>query len=207
MSPDPLYEVKLQAIAEARARAQANPKRIRVLYADEVTFYRRPDLGRNWHPRGRGGRAQPKAVHAPGANTKRRVIGAIDVFDGRVLSRTASRIGVREICRFLTQVRRSYGDEMELTLVWDNWPLHYHEEVMKAAAEARIQLLNTPTYAPWTNPIEKLWKKLRDEVLRLHRLSDAWGVLRSRVDAWLVRLQKPNPDLLRYVGLSPPLQV
>ena len=203
VSPDPDYTRKLEAIAAARARAADDPARVRVLYADEVTFYRRPERGRNWHRRGGGGRAQPTTKQAPGSNTKRRVIGALDTVDGRVCSMSRSVIGVRALIAFLHQLRKHYGPDMELVVVWDNWPPHHHPEVLAAAAMLKIVLLNTPTYAPWTNPIEKLWDKLKDEVPRLHRLSDKWVELRKRVDRFLEGLLRPNPGLLRHVGLLP----
>lgn len=203
VSPDPAYASKLEAIAAARARAAADPQRVRVLYVDEMTFYRRPERGRNWNERGSGGAAQPKVQQAPGSNTKRRVIGALDVTDGQVSSMTRSVIGVQALVAFLRQLRKHYGPDVEVIVIWDNWPSHYHANVLLAAVETRITLLNTPTYAPWTNPIEKLWDKLKDEVLRLHRCSDAWTRLRERVDQFLTDLQKPNPALLRRVGLLP----
>lgn len=203
ISPDPDYTPKLEAIAAARARAAANPGQVRVVYTDEVTYYRRPERGRNWRRRGGGGRAQPTAKQAPGANTKRRVIGALDTVDGRVCSMTRSVIGVRALIAFLHLLRKQYGPDVELVVVWDNWPPHHHPDVIEAAGELRITLLNTPTYAPWTNPIEKLWDKLKDEVLRLHRLSDAWVALRRRVDQFLGALCQANPALLRHVGLLP----
>jgi len=50
---------------------------------------------------------------------------------------------------------------MQLTIAWDNWPIHKHVQVEAVAAEQRITLLYVPTYAPWTNPIEKLWRWLK----------------------------------------------
>lgn len=41
-----------------------------------------------------------------------------------------------------------------------------------------IELLMLPTYASWTNPIEKLWRKLKQEELHLHRFQDEWSGLR-----------------------------
>ncbi len=202
-SPDPAYAEKLCLIEQARARAQAQPQQRRVLYADELTFYRRPAPGRTWHEQGSGGAAQPTADSAPGANTKRRIVAALDTTDGQVVWMSRSCIGIKPLCAFLRHLRRSYGASMELTLVWDNWPIHLHEQVRQTAREERIELLYTPTYAPWTNPIEKLWDELKDDVLRLHRLSHQWGRLRKKVERYLFDLQKPNPDLLRRVGLAP----
>ena len=203
VSPDPEYAPKLAAIAAIRARAAADPQRVKVVYVDEMTFYRRPERGRTWCRRGGGGTAQPTVHQAPGSNTKRRIIGALDITDGQVSSMSRSVIGVRALVSFLHQLRRHYGPDVEIVVIWDNWPNHYHRDVLLAAGEARIMLLNTPTYAPWTNPIEKLWDKLKDEVLRLHRFSDAWATLRGRVDQFLAQLRRPNAGLLQHVGLLP----
>lgn len=202
ISPDPEYESKLAAIRAIRAEAYAHPDELRVLYCDEASFYRLPHAGRTWHGRAGGGKAQPTTPHAPGANTRRRIVGALDIFDGHVLARTGSVIGVKALCRFLRQCRAHYGPEIRLVIIWDNWPLHFHRDVLRVAQALGIELLYTPTYAPWCNPIEKLWKKLRHDVLRLHRLSDAWKQLCQKVTSYLSDLSRPNPELLRYTGLS-----
>ncbi|MDQ3931094.1 MAG: transposase [Chloroflexota bacterium] len=59
-----------------------------------------------------------------------------------------------------------------------------------------------PTYAPWLNPIEKLWKRLRQEVLKLHRLSGDWKTLRAKVREYLSKFAEGSEALLRYVGLK-----
>ncbi|HEX6751431.1 MAG TPA: IS630 family transposase [Longimicrobium sp.] len=203
ISPDPQYESKVAAIRAIRAAALDDPERLRVLFADEASFYRLPHAGRTWHCEGGGGGAQPTAVHTAGSNTRRRIVATLDVQDGRVLFQTGSMIGIKALRAFLRRIRRHYGDELRLVIVWDNWPLHYHPEILRVAGEERIELLYTPTYAPWTNPIEKLWKKLRHDVLRLHHCSGEWKKLRARVDGYLAKLRGANPALLRYVGLLP----
>jgi transposase len=202
VSPDPEYESKVAAIRAIRSAAEESHERLRVLYSDEASFYRLPHGGRTYAASGGGGKTQPTATHAPGANTRRRMIGALDIHDGCVLSRTGSVIGVKEISRFLRQIRRHYGPDVRLVLIWDNWPVHYHPEVLSVAKEQSIELLYIPTYAPWCNPIEKLWKKLRREVLCLHDRSGAWKQLRAAVEKYLDELCRSNPDLLRYTGLA-----
>ena len=104
----------------------------------------------------------------------------------------------------LEQVRQAYGEAPRILLIWDNWPVHYHEQVLLAASAQRIELLFLPSYAPWLNPIEKLWRKLKQEVLSLHRCSDAWPELQEQVRTFLQGYDRAAPDLLRYVGLSLP---
>jgi len=55
----------------------------------------------------------------------------------------------------------------EINLIWDCWSCHYHPDVLLAAHRAGITLIPLPTYAPWENPIEKLWRWLCQEVLHM----------------------------------------
>ncbi len=58
-----------------------------------------------------------------------------------------------------------------------------------------------PTYAPWLNPIEKLWHWLKQEVLHHHSLADDWEGLKAAVAAFLARFAHGSSALLRDVGL------
>lgn len=64
-----------------------------------------------------------------------------------------------------------------------------------------IQLVPLPTYASWCNPIEKLWRWLKQDVLHLHRLADHLEDLRARGRAFLDEFHDGSDHLLRYVGL------
>ena len=201
-SPDPDYHKKLEAIAEAMEVAHRSPEKVSVLYSDETTCYRHPFLGNAYHEQGPDGAHQPTAAQTPGSNTKRRIVGTLDVRTGRVLYRANSKIGVHQLVAFLKQVRKAYGSERRLILIWDNWPIHFYDLVLAEAEAQRIELLNLPTYAPWTNPIEKLWRKLKQEVLCLHALSGAWEQVKEGIHTFLQSYDRDAPDLLRYVGLA-----
>lgn len=202
-SPDPAYGPKMLAISVARLEALLSPDTVSVLYSDEFTFYRQPEPGYAYGRRGAGGQAQPRAERSCQSNTHRRVIGTLDAVTGRVVTAEASSLRVRDLAHFLAQVRQAYGPTRTLYLAWDNWPNHHHAVVRAAAQAQDIQLLYLPTYAPWTNPIEKLWLWLKADVLRLHQHSDAWSDLRTRVTAWLATFAYGSAALLRYVGLAP----
>lgn len=201
-SPDPDYAAKVAAIQQMLSLARQFPSGVSLLYADEMSFYRQPVAGRAWHQKGK---TQATAPLSHAANTRHRIAGALDAVTGEVVSVSDSKIGLRALCRFLQQVRKAYGPERRIVLVWDNWPVHKHETVRKEALRQRIDLLFLPTYAPWTNPIEKLWRKLKQEALALHRHSSDWLYLKQKVHEFLDRCQRPSQDLLRYVGLLPEL--
>ena len=58
-----------------------------------------------------------------------------------------------------------------------------------------------PTYAPWLNPIEKLWRWLKRDVLKMHRLAEDWRAVRDRVQQFLDQFAHGSQRLLEYVGL------
>jgi len=90
------------------------------------------------------------------------------------------------------------------------WPIHL-SRYWPTAPRGRtkpynlpIQLLPLPTYASWTNPLEKLWRKVKQEVLHLHRLADAWPALKQRVATFLDRFAQGSRELLNCQCSSSP---
>jgi len=51
-------------------------------------------------------------------------------------------------------------------VAWDNANTHQDDEVevVVRGAAGRLVLLYLPTYSPWLNPIEMLWRHFRREV-------------------------------------------
>ena len=95
-----------------------------------------------------------------------------------------------------------------------NWPdepsskAKRDAEKRKAKSDFRyeklpIKILQLPTYASWANPIEKLWRWVRQSVIHLHRLSDKWDELKQRIRDFILSFRKGSNELLRYVGLLP----
>lgn len=199
-SPDPDYRSKVAAINKIRSRARRSRGRIVLLYLDEHTYYRRPSVARCYAPR--GGLGKP-ARQGHGSNTKRRIVGALDATRGALLHYQASRIGVTQLIQFYRQIEQAYPHAEEIYVAQDNWPVHYNPRILEALAGSRIRLLWLPTYAPWTNPAEKVWRKLKQEVLHQHEFGANWQGLVQAVSQWLERTAKNPKELRRYTGLAP----
>lgn len=195
-SPDPAYAAKRDRVAQAVARAREFPGRITTVVGDEVGIYRQPTLAPTWDRVG----IEPTATLSHRANTRHRVCGGLDAVTGRVVWRAGSKAGVTLLCRWLADLRAAYPGR-RLLLVWDNWPVHRHPAVLARAAELGIGIVWLPTYAPGLNPIEKLWRQLKQTLLHHHRLADAWDERKARVHTHLARSAHGSPALLRYVGL------
>lgn len=129
---------------------------------------------------------------------------------------------------FYALLAQTYPEAETIYVAVDNWPVHFHVDVLarlqpqtfaqsfkvpdnwptQPTARAiyddlPIQLVPLPTYAPWLNPIEKLWLWLSQDILALHQLADAWIVLKEQVLSFLQQFQDGSNELLRYVGLLP----
>jgi len=105
--------------------------------------------------------------------------------------------------KFYSQLHRAYPQEDLIYVIQDNWNIHTHPDVLTAvAAYPRIQPVWLPTYAPWLNPIEKLWRGLRQDILKMHRWVEDWSQVKQRVHDFLDQFARGSSVLLRYVGLQ-----
>ena len=50
-------------------------------------------------------------------------------------------------------------------------------------------------------PIEKLWRWLKQDVVKMHRLAEDWQAVRERVRQFLDQFAHGSQRLLEYVGL------
>ena len=197
-SPDPEYRAKWQAILQAYQEACSHADKVVILFLDEFTYYRQPSKAPAYHRRGK---SQPRAVEAPRYNTKTRLVAVLNGLTGQVTYMQRSKIGKEELVAFYAQIRAAYPDAEKIYLVQDNWPIHKLPEVMEAMSNHGLTPLFLPTYASWLNPIEKLWRWLKQEVLHLHPFAHLLDTLRSLVADFLDRFQNGSDELLRYVGL------
>jgi len=200
-SPDPDYLSKRAAVQRCVTHARQRPAQVVTYFLDEFSFYRHPTVASAWFP---AGHDQPRAQRSHRSNIYYRVLGALNATSGQVVFRMAKATPVAFICRFLRHLRDTHPDVTDLNVVLDNWyHVHDHPDVQSAAAAAQITLVYLPTYAPWLNPIEKLWRKAYQEILHLHRDSDRWSELKQRMQTFLEGFNQPSPGLLCYVGLLP----
>lgn len=224
-SPDRYYQDKVSLIELARFRALYEPEHYILLYLDELTYYRQPSLAPAYEQQGA---IQPLAHRCYQTNTSFRVLAALDAISGQVTYRQRAKTDLACFSQFWFEVRAAYPQAKVIYIVVDNWPVHFHPDVLaplqpqafpfppklpptwptspseKAVHDdLPIQLLCLPTYASWLNPIEKLWRWLKQDILHLHRLSSDWLALKQLVADFLDTFTSGSLDLLRYVGLLP----
>ena len=199
-SPDPAYAAKVDRIMQCLREAVATPEQVVVVFLDEMGYHRWPDAAPAWAPEAPVPR--PCTQAAGGNNQQWRIIGALNALTGRLDYGEGYIVGRAKVIAFYRQLVAAYPDAERIYVVQDNWSIHAHPDVLAAVADLpQIELVWLPTYAPWLNPIEKAWRWLRQDVLKLHRLAHAWPALRQRVNAFLDQFADGSQALLHYVGL------
>jgi hypothetical protein len=200
-SPDPDYLAKVAHLERCLRAAVRWPQEVVLLFVDEMGYYRWPAVAPDWQA------VMPRAtacqVHKAGpTNRQQRLIGALNALTGQVDYLDNYVVGRTQVSAFYRRLDQVYPAARRIYLVQDNWSIHHHDDVLATLGQLpRLEPIWLPTYAPWLNPIEKLWHWLRRDVLKGHRFADDWSQLRSQVNTFLDQFARGSPALLRYVGL------
>ena len=113
-----------------------------------------------WSPKG-----QQIMIPTPGQNTRYYGIGAVNYQSGETVVLVRKHKRRQDIAQLLTQLLLKHPTET-IFVAWDNCNTHQDDEVeaVVRGAAGRLVLLYLPTYSPWLNPIEMLWRHFRREV-------------------------------------------
>ena len=194
-SPDPDSQSQVRGLYRCLRDAARHPDSVIALVLDEFGYQRWPEVAPLW-----GGEAAgaPRAGH----NQQWRTIGALNALTGHVNYFEGYLVGRQQVLKFYSHLDRAYPEVARLSVVQDNWNIHPHPAVLPALVDyPRITPVWLPTYAPWLNPIEKLWRWLRQDILKRHRWVEDWPRVKQRVHDFLAQFAQGSPALLRYVGL------
>lgn len=159
------YAERARAIDSALAEVGTETT---VLFQDETELRRFPPLRAAWSPVG-----EQAEVRVPESNGKFALYGALDVLTGEVVVEDYPKGLSEHTVSFLKKVLRC--TQGRVLLIWDGASWHTSGEVEAfLEAEERLEVLPLPRRSPQNNPIEDLWRALKDEVAaNLERSLDA----------------------------------
>ena len=179
---DPQRSQKLRKI---RALLRDLPANEAAFFEDEVDVNTNPKIGSMWMWRG-----QQAEVVTPGTNTKRYLAGSLNWRTGEViLSEAGFKRDANLFLQHLDELRRRFRCYRRIHVICDNAIFHRPDRCKKvqeymAKWGHRIVLHFLPTYAPETNPIERVWWHLHEEITRNHRCQNIEELL-DLVFGWL----------------------
>lgn len=129
-------------------------------YADEFNVSWLPTLRALWSPMG-----QQIQIPTPGQPYKRYGLGAVNYHTGETVILFRRRKRRQEVAELLQALVDKHLTGT-IYVAWDNADTPEDDKVESVVRRAagRLVLLYLPTYSPWLNPIEMLWRHFRREV-------------------------------------------
>ena len=165
----------------------------RLLALDETTLRHLPPLRAAWALRGK-----QAEVRISGKNARRSLFGTIDLRTGRRVVTVRPRQRLVDYHAFLRRLRHGVGACGALWLLLDRHGSHCHPSSLRLAAELGIRLLWLPRQHPKLNPVDHLWRSLKNN-LAANRQFASVDELAGYAQAW-VRALTPT-QALRKAGL------
>jgi len=146
---------------------------------------------------------QQVMIPTPGQPAKHYGIGGINYHTGETVVIFRRRKRRLQIAEFLQALLDKHLHET-IYVVWDNVNTHSGEaiEAIVRGAAGRLILLYLPTYSPWLNPIEMLWRHFRREVTHCELFVNAQALLDAS-KAFFDRLNLEPHKGLSIIGANP----
>ena len=177
-------------------RRRAKERKALLLCGDEASFPQWGTLTSTWARRGQ----QPQ-VKTSGKRKGSKVFGLIESFTGRLFYQGQDgRLNSAAYIPFLTRVLAQTTQPS--ILIQDGAKYHTSAETKAFFAQqtARLQIVQLPTYAPDYNPIEKLWKKIKQQDTHLHYFP-TFEALTEKVEQALLKFTNAPEEILALCSL------
>jgi len=187
---DPLKAQRMKEIARVVLMKKATT---RVWLQDETKFRTLPPLRQMWMQKG-----QQVRIPTPKTNDKFYSYGVINLDDGDWFDAFFERANSETTIAFLEAFLNVYPNERHI-LIWDQARYHLSKKVEEwLLRHAKLSVLLLPKYAAELNPIESIWRIVKQRVAaNLTRTLDA---LKEAYRTFFG--ENSASDLLRFAGLA-----
>jgi transposase len=139
-------------------------------------------------------------IPTPGQPKKRYGLGAANDHSGETVVLFRRHKRRREVAERLQALVDKHPTGT-IYVAWDNASTHEDDEVeavVRAAAD-RWVLLYLPTYSPWLNPIEMLWRHFRRQVTHCELFENVDALLKAAQD-FFDRFSRVPHQVLSILG-------
>jgi transposase len=180
---------QFQALYERMCRGE-----VIVVYVDEVHLHQDMEVGYSWSP---VGAANWIPTSSPGLAARLNWFGAYNFTDGACFLWEDGKCNGSTAIAFLAQLSQWLGKtDRQVVIIWDGASYHRSKKVRSYAQQLGFEILPLPAYSPDLNPIEGLWKWLREEVTQ-HYCHESLEQLRHDCFAFIDNL---NLDPLQIIS-------
>ena len=142
-------------------------------------------------------------IPTPRQPYKRYGIGGVNYHTGETVVIVRRRKRRSEIAEFLQLLLEKHPHET-VYVAWDNCNTHEDDEIdaVVRAAAGRLILMYWPTYSPWLNPIEMLWRHFRREVTHCELFESVKALVEATLD-FFNRYNRSPEMVLSIIGAIP----
>jgi len=135
-------------------------------------------------------------------NTLVRIGGAINAVTGQFHYKMGPHFGGSEFASFIKDLAASYKIHKKVYVIIDNVSLHFTKEVRAVTEKNKnLELVHLPSYSPWLNNIEKVWKWMKQRVVHAHPWCNNFKEFKNQVRTTLESINDNRREVLQYAGL------
>lgn len=114
------------------------------------------------------------------------LFAAMDIADGRIISKCMNRHRHQEWLSFLKHVANNVPPEKDIHIICDNYATHKHAKVKAwQKRNPRFHIHFTPTSASWLNMVERFFRDITDKAIRrgvFHNVPDLITAIENYIE-------------------------
>lgn len=174
---------------------EARNKEAYLLFGDESSFPQWGSLNYTWARKG-----QQPVIKTSGSRKAYKVFGLIDYFSGKLFAKGhLGKLNADSYIAFLTEVLAK--TRKHIILIQDGAPYHKGSKIAEflETHKIRLTIYCLPSYSPDFNPIEGLWKKIKQMGTHL-KYFPTFESLVDRVDEMLITFKNSSEEILALFG-------
>jgi transposase len=110
-------------------------------------------------------KGERKEIRANSGRSRLNLSGLIDILMQQVIVQEDKRLNAESIIGFLKRVEEAYLTKTKIHIFCDHAPYYRNKAVTEYLKNSKIELHFLPPYSPHLNPIERLWKWMKERIV------------------------------------------
>lgn len=147
-------------LAEYEKLKQGLPEGETICFMDGVHPSHNVQLSYGWIKKG-----VRKEIPSNTGRSRINLSGSLDVISHKLLIQEDKMLNTESTLSFLNKIEEAYPTKTKIHLFCDNARYYRNEAVKKHLETSKIQMHFLPPYSPNLNPIERLWKWMKERVI------------------------------------------
>ena len=134
-----------------------------------------------------------KEIPANAGRSRINISGCIDILSHEILVQEDKTLNAESIISFFQEIEKANPEKKTVHIFCDNAPYYRNKAVKKYLKSSKIRLHFLPPYSPNLNPIERLWKWMKERVI-YNAYYKTFKEFKDAVFGFFEELSKADPD-------------